>query len=255
MINTINKKEIEQFSSLSNKWWDKSGPFAALHKMSNARIEFILKNSLRLTNKKASDIKPLNGLKCLDIGCGGGILSEPLCRLGAIVTGIDGSEMAIESAIKHSKKSRLNIDYKCLSSSELIKSSYLSQQFDVVIASEVIEHVNNRSLFLSDISKLSRSGGLVIFTTINQSVFGVLLGKIFAENLLNVVPKGTHDPKKFISPLQLQKEAEKIKIILDDITGFVPTFNIRNLFNREFGDFKLSKNTQVNYGLAGINLN
>ena len=122
MINTINKKEIEQFSSLSNKWWDKSGPFAALHKMSNARIEFVLKNSLRLTNKKASDIKPLNGLKCLDIGCGGGILSEPLCRLGGIVTGIDGSEMAIESAINHSKKSRLNIDYKCLSSSELIKS-------------------------------------------------------------------------------------------------------------------------------------
>ena len=255
MIDTINKKEIEQFSLLSNKWWDKSGPFAALHKMSNARIEFILKNSLRLINNKVSNIKPLTGLKCLDIGCGGGILSEPLSRLGAIVTGIDGSAMAIKSAINHSQKSRLNIDYKCLSSSELIKSKNLTDQFDIVVASEVIEHVNNRSLFLSDISKLSRPGGLVVFTTINQSIFGILLGKIFAEHILNIVPKGTHDPKKFISPLQLKKEAEKNKIILDDITGFVPTFNINNLLNREFGDFKLSKNTEVNYGLAGVNLN
>ena len=255
MIDTINKKEIEQFSLLSNKWWDKSGPFAALHKMSNARIEFILKNSLRLVNNKVSDTKPLSGLKCLDIGCGGGILSEPLSRLGAIVTGIDGSAMAIKSAIDHSQNSRLNIDYKCLSSSDLIKSKYLTSQFDIVVASEVIEHVDNRSLFLSDISKLSRSGGLVVFTTINQSFFGILLGKVFAEDLLDIVPKGTHDPKKFISPLQLKKEAEKNKIILDDLTGFVPTFNIKNLLNREFGDFKLSKNTQVNYGLAGINLN
>lgn len=255
MINTINKKEIEQFSSLSNKWWDKSGPFAALHKMSNARIEFILRNSLRLIKTKTSDIKPLNGLKCLDIGCGGGILSEPLSRLGAIVTGIDASEMAIKSAINHSKKSRLNIDYRCLSSSELVKSNYLSQKFDIIVASEVIEHVDNRSLFLSDISKLSRSGGLVIFTTINQSILGVLLGKVFAEDILDIVPKGTHDPKKFISPIQLKKEAEKNKIILDDITGFVPTFSFKNLLNKEFGDFILSTNTQVNFGMAGINLN
>ena len=255
MINTINKKEIEQFSSLSNKWWDKSGPFAALHKMSNARIEFILKSSLRIITKKVSDIKPLNGLKCLDIGCGGGIWSEPLSRLGAIVTGIDASEMAIDVAKGHSNKSRLDINYKCLSSSELIKSNNFNERFDIVIASEVIEHVDNRILFLSDISKLSRSGGLVIFTTINQSFLGVTLGKIFAENLLNIVPKGTHDPKKFISPIQLKKEAERYKIILDDITGFVPTFSFRNLLNKEFGDFKLSTNTQVNYGLAGINLN
>ena len=99
MTNTIDKQEIEQFSSLSNKWWDKLGPFSALHKMSNARIEFITKNSRRITSKNYSDVNVLNGLKCLDIGCGGGILSEPLSRLGAIVTGIDASEMAIQSAI------------------------------------------------------------------------------------------------------------------------------------------------------------
>ena len=253
MTNTIDKQEIEQFSSLSNKWWDKLGPFSALHKMSNARIEFITRNSRRITSKHYSDVNVLNGLKCLDIGCGGGILSEPLSRLGAIVTGIDASEMAIQSAIAHSRKSRLDIDFKCMSTGDLIKSS-LDNEFDIIIASEVIEHVSNRALFLSDIAKLCKPGGLVVFTTINKSILGVLLGKFFAEEFIKVVPKGTHDPNKFISPNQLIKEAEKYKIILDDITGFIPTFNIKNILNKEFGEFKLSKNTEVNYGLAGINL-
>ena len=253
MTNTIDKQEIEQFSSLSNKWWDKLGPFSALHKMSNARIEFITRNSRRITSKNYSDVNVLNGLKCLDIGCGGGILSEPMSRLGALVTGIDASEMAIQSAIAHSRKSRLDIDFKCMSTGDLIKSS-LDNQFDIIIASEVIEHVSNRALFLSDIAKLCKPGGLVVFTTINKSILGVLLGKFFAEEFIKVVPKGTHDPNKFISPNQLIKEAEKYKIILDDITGFIPTFNIKNILNKEFGEFKLSKNTEVNYGLAGINL-
>jgi len=253
MTNTIDEQEIEQFSSLSNKWWDKLGPFSALHKMSNARIEFITRNSRRITSKNYSEVNVLNGLKCLDIGCGGGILSEPMTRLGAIVTGIDASEMAIQSAVAHSRKSRLEIDFKCMSTGDLIKSS-LDNQFDIIIASEVIEHVSNRALFLSDIAKLCKPGGLVVFTTINKSILGVLLGKFFAEEFIKVVPKGTHDPNKFISPNQLIKEAEKYKIILDDITGFIPTFNIKNILNKEFGEFKLSKNTEVNYGLAGINL-
>ena len=253
MTNTIDQQEIEQFSSLSNKWWDKLGPFSALHKMSNARIEFIIRNSRRIRSKNYSDVNVLNGLKCLDIGCGGGILSEPMSRLGAIVTGIDASEMAIQSAVAHSRKSRLDIDFKCMSTGDLIKSS-LDNQFDIIIASEVIEHVSNRALFLSDIAKLCKPGGLVVFTTINKSILGVLLGKFFAEEFIKVVPKGTHDPNKFISPNQLIKEAEKYKIILDDITGFIPTFNIKNILNKEFGEFKLSKNTEVNYGLAGINL-
>jgi 2-polyprenyl-6-hydroxyphenyl methylase/3-demethylubiquinone-9 3-methyltransferase len=256
MINTIDQKEIEQFSALSNKWWDKSGPFSALHKMSRARIEFILRNSKRVSSKNNSEGNILKGLKCLDIGCGGGILSEPLCRLGAKVTGIDASDMAIKSAILHSQKSRLQIDFKCMDTAALIKSENLNlnNQFDIVIASEVIEHVNNRDLFLSDISKLSKPGGLVVLTTINQSVLGVLLGKFFAEDVLSILPKGTHDPKKFISPNQLIEEAAKHKIILDDKTGFIPTFKMHDLINKEFGEFKLSRNIQVNYGLAGINI-
>ncbi|MDC0456771.1 bifunctional 2-polyprenyl-6-hydroxyphenol methylase/3-demethylubiquinol 3-O-methyltransferase UbiG [Alphaproteobacteria bacterium] len=256
MTNTIDQKEIEQFSSISNKWWNKTGPFAALHKMSNARIEFIKRNVRRIVDKRQSETKLLQNLNCLDVGCGGGILSEPLKRLGAIVTGIDASDKAIEIAKKHSLKSRLDINYKCTTTSELIelKKENLISKFDVVIASEVIEHVNNRGKFLSDISKLSRPGGLIIFTTINKSFLGIALGKYFAEHIIKVVPKNTHDHKKFISPNFLAYEAEKHNIILDDFTGFIPTFNLKNIVNKEFGNFRLSPSLQVNYGAAGINL-
>ena len=256
MTNTIDKKEIEQFSSISNKWWDKTGPFAALHKMSNVRVEFIKRNVRRIINKKQSEIQLLKGLNCLDVGCGGGILSEPLNRLGAIVTGIDASDKAIEIAKEHCLKSRLEITYKCTTTSELIESKKENffSKFDIIIASEVIEHVNNRGKFLSDISKLSRPGGLIVFTTINKSLLGIALGKYFAEYCIQVVPKNTHDHKKFISPNRLACEAENYNIVLDDFTGFVPTFNISNIVNKEFGNFKLSPSLEVNYGAAGLNM-
>ena len=255
MTNTADKREIEQFSFLSNRWWDKSGPFSALHKMSNARIEFIKNNASRIISDKKIGTKFLDELECLDIGCGGGILSERLSRLGAKVTGIDASESSINVAKEHSLKSRLEIDYKCITTSEMLKSEKKTlNKFDIVIASEVIEHVNERKIFLSDISKLCRSGGLVVFTTINKSFLGILLGKYFAENILKVVPKNTHDPKKFISPEKLTSEAEKHNIILDNFVGFIPRIKIQNIIKREFGDFILSSNINVNYGAAGIKL-
>ena len=256
MTNTADIREIEQFSLLSNRWWDKSGPFSALHKMSNARIEFIKNNANRIVNNEKTETKFLDGLECLDIGCGGGILSERLSRLGARVTGIDASESSINVAKQHSIKSRLEINYRCITTTDLLKNDKKKflNKFDIVIASEVIEHVNERKVFLSDISKLCRSGGLVVFTTINKSFLGVLLGKFFAENILNVVPKNTHNPEKFISPQELSSEAQEHNIILDNFVGFIPKFKIQNIINKEFGDFILSSNTQVNYGAAGIKL-
>ena len=256
MTNTADIREIEQFSLLSNRWWDKSGPFSALHKMSNARIEFIKNNANRIVNNEKTETKFLDGLECLDIGCGGGILSERLSRLGARVTGIDASESSINVAKEHSIKSRLEINYRCITTTDLLrneKEKFLNK-FDIVIASEVIEHVNERKVFLSDISKLCRSGGLVVFTTINKSFLGIILGKFFAENILNVVPKNTHNPEKFISPQELSSEAQEHNIILDNFVGFIPKFKIQNIINKEFGDFILSSNTQVNYGAAGIKL-
>lgn len=256
MTNTADIREIEQFSLLSNRWWDKSGPFSALHKMSNARIEFIKNNATRIVNNEKTETKFLDGLECLDIGCGGGILSERLSRLGARVTGIDASESSINVAKQHSIKSRLEINYRCITTTDLLKNEKekFLNKFDIVIASEVIEHVNERKVFLSDISKLCRSGGLVVFTTINKSFLGIILGKFFAENILNVVPKNTHNPEKFISPQELSSEAQEHNIILDNFVGFIPKFKIQNIINKEFGDFILSSNTQVNYGAAGIKL-
>ena len=256
MTNTVDKREIEQFSSLSNKWWDMSGPFSALHKMSNARIEFITQNATRIFKKDNIGVNLLNGLNCLDIGCGGGILSEKLRRLGANVTGIDASKSSIDIAKEHAKKSRLEINYKCITTSELleIKEEKALNKFDLVIASEVIEHVYDRRIFLSDISNLCRPGGLVIFTTINNSLLGILLGKYFAEDILKILPSGTHEVEKLISPENLAIEAEQHGIILDSFTGFAPTFRLKNIINKEFGNFKLSSNMQVNYGAAGIKL-
>ena len=256
MTNTVDKKEIEQFSSLSNTWWEKSGPFSALHKMSNARIKFIIQNVSRILNKDKTDINLLDGINCIDIGCGGGILSEKLNRLGAKVTGIDASQSSIEVAKEHSIKSRLKINYKCISTSELIESEKgkVINKFDLVVASEVIEHVNNRKSFLSDISNLCRPGGLVVFTTINNSLIGMLFGKIFAENILKIVPVGTHDVQKFISPEMLSQEAIEQNIILDNFIGFTPTFKFKDVMNRQFGDFRLTSNLAVNYGAAGIKI-
>ena len=256
MTNTVDKREIEQFSSLSNKWWDMSGPFSALHKMSNARIEFITQNATRIFKKDNIGVNLLDGLNCLDIGCGGGILSEKLRRLGANVTGIDASKSSIDIAKEHAKKSRLEINYKCITTSELleIKEEKALNKFDLVIASEVIEHVYDRRIFLSDISNLCRPGGLVIFTTINNSLLGILLGKYFAEDILKILPSGTHEVEKLISPENLLIEAEQHGIILDSFTGFTPTFRLKNIINKEFGNFKLSSNMQVNYGAAGIKL-
>ena len=256
MTNTVDQKEIEQFSSLSNKWWEKSGPFSALHKMSNARVEFIRQNASRIIRKENLSVNFLDGVKCLDIGCGGGILSEKLKRLGAFVTGIDASQSSIEVAKDHAKKSRLNINYKCITTSELLllEKEKVLNKFDIVVASEVIEHVNNRKTFLSDISNLCRPGGLVVFTTINNSFLGILFGKFFAENILKIVPIGTHNVQKLISPKTLAFEAEEYGIILDNFMGFVPTFKFKNIMNREFGNFKLTSNLKVNYGAAGIKI-
>ncbi len=254
MTNTVDKREIEQFSSLSNKWWDMSGPFSALHKMSNVRIEFLTQNVTRIFKKDNIRVNLLDSLNCLDIGCGGGILSEKLRRLGANVTGIDASKSSIDIAKEHAKKSRLEINYKCITTSELLKIKKGLNKYDLVIASEVIEHVHDRRIFLSDISNLCRSGGLVIFTTINNSLLGILLGKYFAEDILKILPPGTHEVEKLISPENLAIEAEQHGIILDSFTGFTPTFRLKNIINKEFGNFKLSSNMQVNYGAAGIKL-
>ena len=184
---TIDEKEIAHFSNYANEWWDQSGEFKVLHKINPARIEFI-----------KSCIEP-KGLNILDIGCGGGLLCEPLTRLGANVTGIDASSENIEIAKVHAIDHGLTINYINGAAEDL------SQKYDVVCALEVIEHVSSPRQFLNVCCNLVKPGGLLFISTLNRTMKAYLLGVLLAENVLKWAPKGTHNWKKFVRPNEIRR--------------------------------------------------
>ena len=243
MNSSIDNQEIKQFNKPNQDWWDEYGSFSALHKITPCRINYIIqvikKNIKRQENY--GDYEICQDLKILDIGCGGGILCEPLSRLGGQVTGIDVSENAILSAKTHAQTIGLDIDYKCISIEDFNSKSY---NFDLVIASEVIEHVSNRKHFLQMLKQISSNETSIIITTINKSLPGIVFGKFAAEYILNLIPKNTHDWNKFISPNNLYSEAKECGIILNNFVGFVPDL-VKN-------DFKLSSYLGINYAASGI---
>ena len=243
MNSSIDNQEIKQFNKPNQDWWDKHGSFSALHKITPCRINYIIqviKKNIE-QQEKYDDYEICQNLKILDIGCGGGILCEPLSRLGGQVTGIDVSENAILSAKNHSQTMGLDINYKCISIEDFNSKSY---NFDLVIASEVIEHVSNRKHFLHMLKQISSNKTSIIITTINKSLPGIIFGKFAAEYILNLVPKNTHDWNKFISPNDLYNEAKESGILLNNFVGFVPDF-VNN-------DFKLSSYLGINYAASGI---
>jgi len=189
---TVDPHEINTFQSMKNEWWDEKGPLKGLHELNPPRLEFIL----------AQMERPLIGLKILDLGCGGGILSEPLARLGTHVTGIDASEGAIDAATAHAKSMGLDIDYRCMDAQDLLKEGHL---FDVVVSMEVIEHVADVSEFITLCTSLLKPGGDLFLSTLNKTCKSWALGIIVAENVLKWAPKGAHDWNKFISPQDLAK--------------------------------------------------
>ena len=242
METTIDEQEISQFNIPNQDWWDENGSFSSLHKITPCRIEYIIqvirKNIIK--QNKYKNHKICNNLKILDIGCGGGILCEPLAKLGGKVTGIDASINAIKIANNHAKIKGLKIDYECKS----IENFAPKSDFDLVIASEVIEHVANRKIFFENIKKLCKSETSIVFTTLNKSLPGIVFGKFAAEYILKLVPKDTHDWRKFITPKELYNEARESGIILNNFTGIVPDF-----LNNEF---KLSSFLGINYAASGI---
>ena len=248
---TIDVDEIRHFDAMATDWWDEDGAFRALHRLTPTRINYICQQTARFR----PDIKdtPLSGLNILDIGCGGGLLAEPLTRLGAKVTAIDMSAPAIKIAKDHAEKMRLKIRYLKTSAEDLAEKE---KGYDIVIASEVIEHVQNRKIFLEAIAQLGQGrdgcGGvganmdginLAIITTINRTIPATILAKYAAEYVLKLAPIGTHEPKKFISPKNLRKEAAKAGIILDDITGIRPSLQT---------GFTLGGPPIINYAATGI---
>ena len=243
METTIDEQEISQFNIPNQDWWDENGSFSSLHKITPCRIDYIIQVIRR--NIISQNIFPNNsicsGLNILDVGCGGGILCEPLSKLGGNITGIDASPNAIKIAKKHSKLMDLKINYECGS---IEKFKPMQKHFDLIIASEVIEHVANRKVFLDSIYKLSSKQTSVVITTINKSIPGIVLGKFAAEYIFRLIPINTHDWRKFVSPKTLFKEAKDSGILLNNFTGFTPD----PLKNK----FKLSPYLGVNYAASGI---
>ena len=237
-LNTTDKKEIKLFDSLADEWWDEEGSMSFLHSMSEIRTQFILEqltNNFQIKNKH----KILNDLDILDLGCGGGIASEPLCRLGGNVTGIDESENLINIAKLHSKKMGLKINYKCIDIENLIK---LKKKYDVIVALELLEHVNNVEHFCELIIKLLKNEGIIILSTINRTILSKFFVIEIAENIIKKIPKGTHDYKKFITPEQLRAIFEKYTYEINNIKGMTwsPISNT----------WRLTRNTPINYILS-----
>ena len=183
--NTINKKEIEKFSKIAEEWWDPQGKFKPLHKFNPIRISYI-KESIINSFKLKEKVKPLKNVKILDIGCGGGLLSEPMSRLGADVMGIDASDKNIEIAKFHAKKDNLNIKYLCASPEKLNTST----KFDVILNMEIVEHVKDVDFFLQSCSKLLRKNGIMFVATINKTLKSYCFAIIGAEYILRWLPIG-----------------------------------------------------------------
>ena len=242
MNSTVDKTEVNHFDQPNQDWWDESGSFSALHRLTPCRIEYIIQVIKRniINKQKNSSTQICNNLNILDVGCGGGLLCEPLSRLGGNVTGIDVSENAIITAKQHASKMGLKINYICTSLEEL----NLKKDFDLIIASEVIEHVLDRKYFLKMIRKISSNKTSFIFTTINKSIPSLLFGKFAAEYILNLIPKGTHDWEKFVTPQKLYLEALENGIYLNNFSGLTP-----NIFNKEFN---LTSYLGINYAASGI---
>ena len=247
---TFNNKK-DPFKELSNEWWDENGKFQALHIFTDIRIQYI--NRVVSKYKESNKTYPLNKLKCLDIGCGGGLLSERIARLGASVTGIDITKSSIKVAKIHALNSGLNINYINTDVSSFIKK-YSPKKFDLIIASEVIEHLDNRNLFFKEVSELLKNKGILILTTINKTALSLLLAKFMAENILKILPKGIHDFDKFVSPETLINEAAPHKIKLHEIIGFKPVFGISSEFKPVIKKFKFTNFYNINYGISGIKI-
>lgn len=243
MVTTADQREIDNFAALSDQWWDPAGPMAPLHAFTPIRIDYILANIERFwpvaARAEASRAQPLTGLRILDIGCGGGLLAEPMARLGGSVTGTDITEAAITAAALHASQNGLDIDYQCCTAETLASSG---ARFDVIYASEVIEHVADRALFIEAIARMLQPQGVVIITTINRSLPALLLAKFALEYIVRLVPAGTHDPRKFVRPAELRAEFAAVDIMLDDITGLAP---------RASGGFRQTGSLAINYAASG----
>tara|TARA_Y100000590_G_scaffold461693_1_gene623865 strand:+ start:88 stop:813 length:726 start_codon:yes stop_codon:yes gene_type:complete len=234
-LTTIDKTEIEKFSKLAKDWHNPNGKFKPLHLFNPARIELVKEKLISHFKINRKSKKPLKDLKILDIGCGGGLLCEPLNRLGANITGIDASQKNIEAAKLHSKEMNLNINYICCSPENLNSKN----KFDVILNMEIVEHVSDVNLFIKSCSELVKKNGIMFVATINKNLKSYLFAILGAEYILRWLPIGTHDWDKFLTPNDLKIITSKNNFVMNETIGMK-----YNLFSQKWSK---SNDSSVNY--------
>ncbi len=274
MSSSLDKKEIENFAKDSTRWWDEGGPFAPLHCLNPARLSYIKAQICAHYGRDVNDFNALKGLKVLDVGCGGGLVCEPMARMGATVTGIDADNQAIAVAKAHAQESDLKISYKATTTDQLLKHVILTEPkgrvegshpikedpsttrlrrsaqddddgYDVVLALEIIEHVSDIQSFVNSCAALVKPGGLIIFSTLNRTAKSFALGIVAAEYILRCVPRGTHNWKKFVKPSELSRAARNAGLSPDNVSGLV--------YNPLKSEFSISKtDIDVNYFMNAL---
>jgi len=233
---TVDENEVARFSRLASQWWDARGPMAPLHKFNPVRLAYIRDRTAAHFDRDPKRLDSLSGLRMLDIGCGGGILSEPLARLGAAVVGIDPSENNIAVAQHHAARSGLSIDYRNTTAEALSESG---EAFDVVLAMEVVEHVADIGLFVDLAAAMVRPEGLFFVATLNRTMKSFALAIVGAEYILRWLPRGTHQWDKFVTPNELEIAIQQSGMEITDETGIV--------YNLLADRWQLSADTDVNY--------
>lgn len=221
---TVDPEEIAKFSAMAAEWWDPKGKFRPLHKFNPVRLEYIRHEVCQLKGLDAQSQTPFQGLDLLDIGCGGGLLSEPMCRLGARVTGADASKANIKTASVHAREQNLDINYQATTAAALVDAG---ESYDVILNMEVIEHVADPPAFIAQCSKLLRPGGIMFLATLNRTMKAYALAILGAEYVLGWLPKGTHQWEKFITPAELEVMAKASDLDIVRLSGvsFNPLMN------------------------------
>ncbi|XP_012577206.1 PREDICTED: ubiquinone biosynthesis O-methyltransferase, mitochondrial [Condylura cristata] len=241
---TVDSNEVKTFLTLAHKWWDEQGAYAPLHSMNDLRVPFIRDNLLK-TVANHQPGKPLSGMKILDVGCGGGLLTEPLGRLGASVIGIDPVDENIKTAQCHKSFDPVldkRIEYRVCSLEEIVEET--TETFDAVVASEVVEHVIDLETFIQCCCQVLKPGGSLFITTINKTQLSYVLGIVFSEQIAGIVPKGTHTWEKFVSPEKLESILESNGLSVQIVAGM--------LYNPFSGYWHWTENTSLNYAAHAV---
>ncbi len=224
---TADPAEIAKFTALADTWWALEGPFRPLHKFNPVRVDILRRRLAAHFGRDAAAERPFEGLTLLDVGCGGGLIAEPMARLGFAVTGIDASEKNIGTAANHAQRMRLSIDYRAARPEDVAD---LAQSFDAVLALEVVEHVADRALFLAAAAKPLKSGGMMALATLNRTMKSLLLAKIGAEYVVRWLPAGTHDWRAFVKPSELAADLDAAGLTATAFTGlsYTPLADVWN---------------------------